>query len=418
MFDTSTPTAPNAAAANMAAVPPRPGTFPQELETEFAEMKNAAPSGGVLPGLLCATLLFHGLLIAERALTALPPRMFAARGGPVTALLLVFLLLPAGTRKGWPARAALAAFMAVFVAALLAGTPFAGAGQLLPMQTGVAALLLLLGWLTALPQGWTLLMTGGAMLVDVAALSFGPAMHTAGSAVIFESFWAPGCASALLLLLASVRHSEERRDFLMLRQSAFAGAPASPAQAHPQAEANADALHGSLHLDPQTGAANRAAFDMRFRAAWDNAAARRSSIALLFFSIDRLPDHKRDLGFKAVEALQQKVAGLLKEGLRRSDDMVARFDAQHFVVMMPGVGVDGSAQIGERLRGCIEEMRFFAAGKRQPVTVTVGTASIRAKRGTPREKLIEGAVQALEQARAAGTNVVCVEGRGCIPKMS
>ncbi len=412
MFDTSTPTAPNAAAANLAAVPPRPGTFPQELETEFAEMKSAAPSGGVLPGLLCATLLFHGLLIAERALTALPPRMFAARGGPVTALLLVFLLLPAGARKGWPARASLAAFMALFVAALLAGTPFAGAGQLLPMQTGVAALLLLLGWLTALPQGWTLLMTGGAMLVDVAALSFGPAIHAAGSAVVLESFWAPGCASALLLLLASVRRSEERRDFLMLRRSAFAGVQASPAQA--QAEAQADAFH----LDPQTGAANRAAFDMRFRAAWDNAAARRSSIALLFFSIDKLPEHKRDLGFKAVETLQQKVAGLLKEGLRRSDDMVARFDAQHFVVMMPGVGVDGSAQIGERLRGCIEEMRFFAAGKRQPVTVTVGTASIRAKRGTPREKLIEGAVQALEQARAAGTNVVCVEGRGCIPKMS
>ncbi len=412
MFDTSTPTAPNPTAAGMAAVPLRPGTFPLELETEFAEAASAVPSGGVLPGLLCATLLFHGLLIAERSLTALPPRMFAARGGPVTALLLVFLLLPALARKARPARAFLVFFMALLVAALLAGTPFAGAGQLLPMQTGVAALLLLLGWLTALPQGWTFLLTGSALLVDAAALCFGPAMHTAGSPVILESFWAPGCASALLLLLASVRHGEARRDFLLLRQSAFADVRrAAPAE-------QADTRDDALHLDPQTGVANRAAFDMRFRAAWDNAAARRSSIALLFFSIDNLPEGKRDLGFQGFETMQRKVAALLKEGLRRSDDMVARYDSQHFVVMMPGVGVDGSAQIGERLRGCVEEMRFFAAQKRYPVTVTVGTASIRAKRGTPREKLIEGAVQALEQARAAGSNVVCVEGRGCIPKMS
>jgi diguanylate cyclase (GGDEF)-like protein len=98
--------------------------------------------------------------------------------------------------------------------------------------------------------------------------------------------------------------------------------------------------------------------------------------------------------------------------------MVARFDNQHFVVMLPGVGTDGATQIAERLRGCVEQMAIYAGQKRHSATVTVGAASLRAKRGTPREKLVDCAVQALEQARCTGTNLVCVEGRGCIPRMS
>jgi diguanylate cyclase (GGDEF)-like protein len=212
---------------------------------------------------------------------------------------------------------------------------------------------------------------------------------------------------SLLVVFASVRYHEARRDFLLLRQAAFADATPASAEAAPMP-----------HLDPQTRVANRMAFDMRYRAAWEQAVVRRHSVALLFFSIDNFAEQKRDLGFKTADLIQAQVAGLLKDGLRRADDMVARFDNQHFVVMLPGVGTDGVTQIAERLRGCIEEMGFFAGQQRHFVTVTVGAASIRAKRGISREKLIDGAVHALDQARSTGSNLVCVEGRGCIPRMS
>ncbi len=409
MFETTTPNPLKVSASPAAAAALRTGRFPLELEHEFAEMQASVPSGGTLPALLGSALLFHSLLIAERTLLALPSRMFAVRGGPVTLLLLAYFLLPANFRKKESSRLFLVLFSMLVVAALVAGIPFMGAGQLLPVQTGVAVLMLLLGWLTALPRSWTLLTLGGTLTADAAFLLAGPAMQTVGLPVILESFWAPGCAVALLMLLASVRHSEARREFLLLRQAAFAGM---------QGGAATEPTSDNRHLDPQTGVASRPAFDMRFRSAWDNAAARRSSVALLFFSIDNLAEHKRDLGWKSAELLQTQVAGLLKESLRRADDMVARYDQHHFVVMLPGVGIDGSAQIGERLRGSIEEMAFYAGQKRHKATVTVGTASMRAKRGTPREKLADAAVAALEQARAAGPNTVCVDGRGCLPRMS
>ena len=408
MIETSTPDPLKPPAGGIAAEPVRPGHFPVELETEFAEMQAAAPTGGILPGLLGAGLLFHVLLISERALLLLPPRAFALRGGPVTVALLLLLLAPAPFRQKEVGRACMVLFAVLLVAVLLARVPFTGASQLLPIQTGVALLLLVMGILVALPRQWAGILTISALIADGASLFLGPAAQTTGLPVIAESMWAPGFAAALLLIIAGTRQNEARRDFLLLRQAAFAGVPAS----------SAEVAATSPHLDPETGVANRLAFDMRFRASWEQAAARRHSVALLFFSIDDLAEHKREKGFRFAEQLQGQVATLLKDSLRRSDDMVARFDNQHFVVMLPGVGTDGATQIAERLRGCIEEMAVFMGQKRHSATVTVGASSMRAKRGVPREKLVDGAVHALDQARSTGTNIVCVEGRGCIPRMS
>ncbi len=410
MFDTPTSSIQKTQPTGAPIAPLLQGRFPQELELEFAEIQAATPTGGTLPALLGSALLFHALLIGERAAVLLPPRMFVFRGAPVTLLLIAFLLLPAAVRRKEAGRGFVVAFTVILIGMLLAGVPFTRAEQLLPMQTGVAILLLMVGWMTALPRRWTTLAVGSALLVDAASLLFGAARHTIGVPIILESFWAPGFAAALLILLAAVRQNEARRDFLLVRQAAFAGVqtPASVAQ-NPE---------DAPHLDPETGIGNRLAFDMRFRAAWDQAAARRHSIALLFFSIDNFAEQKRDLGFRYSELLQSQVASLLKDGLRRSDDMVARFDGHHFVVMLPGVGTDGATQIAERLRGCIEEMPIFAGQRRHHATVTVGAASMRAKRAVDRERLVDSAVQALEQARATGNNLVCVEGRGCIPRMS
>ncbi len=404
MIETSTPNPLKPKAADFITEPARRGRLPLELETEFAEMQAAAPSGGMLPALLGAVLLFHGLLIAERAVMALSPSIFALRGGPVTLLLVCFLLLPAGVRRKEGSRFFLVAFGALLVFALLAGLPFAGAAQLLPMQTGVSIMLLLLGCLTALPRAWAVAFAGTAVVADAAALFIS---HAVSFPLALESLWAPIFAAAVIVLLAGARAGEARREFVLLRQAAFAGVPGGE-----------PASVADRTLDPETGVANRLAFDMRFRAAWEHAAGRRHSVALLFFSIDRFAEQKRDLGFRFSEVLQSQVAGLLKDSLRRSDDMVARFDNQHFVVMLPGVGTDGATQIAERLRGCIEDMAIYVGQKRHSATVTVGAASLRAKRGTPREKLIDCAVQALDQARSTGTNLVCVEGRGCIPRMS
>jgi diguanylate cyclase (GGDEF)-like protein len=207
-------------------------------------------------------------------------------------------------------------------------------------------------------------------------------------------------------LSAWVRREEARREFLALRTAAFEGVGRD------------GAIDDMRHLDLVTGVGSREAFDMRLRAAWEQATTGRKSVALLMFSIDDFAQKKRQHGQRYGDQVQTQVAALLKEGLRRSDDMVARYDMQHFVVMLPGVGTDGATQIAERLRGCVEELVVYVGDERHRATVTVGVASLRAKRTMSREKLIDCTTAALEQAKNTGQNLVCVEGRGCLPSMA
>ncbi len=401
MYESTTQQLSGAPAVSTGHAPAGKRHFPLEHEQEFAEVEAKAEAPRYVFTTICAGLLFHALLISERAFLGVSPKFFVFRGVPVTLGLLGVLLFAPALRRH--ARLLLCLVTWGAVVALVAGVDLSGAGALLPLETGIAALVLLCGWSAHLPVMWTAVLSGGMIVADLACLAAAPGGLTMLKA---DALFAPIFAAAYTLLSASVRQKEARREFLAIRTAAFAGVEAEPAPEE------------STHLDPVSGVGNRAAFDMRLRAAWEQAATRRNSVALLMFSIDDFAQKKRDHGHRYGDMLQLQVAGMLKEGLRRSDDMVARFDVHHFVVMLPGVGTDGATQIAERLRGCIEELVVYVGTERHRATVTVGVASVRAKRNVTRDRLIEAASQALEVAKHTGPNTVCVEGRGCLPKMA
>ncbi len=371
-----------------------------EHEAEFAEVQAATPNVSLLSTVIGAGLLFHALLIAERQVLGLHPSFFAARGVPVTLGLLGLFLIPLRLQEYTRALLCVVSWGAII--ALIAGLDLEHSGALLGMETGVATLMLILGWTARLPFSWTALLSVGMLTADAVAL----ASSRGGFTMLkLDSLFAPAFAVAFTLLSARARRDDARRDFLATRTAAFAGVDAD------------EIVEESRHLDPITGVGSRPAFDMRLRAAWERAAGRRNSVALLMFSIDDFSEKKRKHGYRYGDMLQTRIAAILKESLRRSDDMVARYDIQHFVVMLPGVGTEGATQIGERLRGCIEELTVYVGTERHRATVTVGVASLRAKRSVEREKLLECTIRALEQAKQTGPNTVCVEGRGCLPRM-
>jgi diguanylate cyclase (GGDEF)-like protein len=409
MFESTTALPKSVPPAGQGETPAIQRPFPPEYEAEFAELQERASSSKFPLTVLVAGLLFHAILIVERHSLGIHPGAFILRGAPLTLgllsllSLLSLLFLPPSTALARYTRVSLCLVGWGAVVALLGGVGIRDAGTLFSLQTAVAALILLLGWTPRLPIAWTAALSGGMLAANVLCVALG--MHHLGAAAL-QSIFAPAFATGFCLLTGWVRQAEARRDFMGLRTAAFAGV-----------EPGAGAEEGR-HLDPITGVGSREAFDMRLRAAWEQALTRRNSVALMLFSMDDFTQKRRTHGQRVCDQLQTKIAGLLKESLRRSDDMVARYDMHHFVVMLPGVGTDGATQIAERLRGCIEEMSVYVDGQRYQATVTVGVASLRAKRVTPREKLIDCTVAALEQGKNSGQNLVCVEGRGCLPSMA
>jgi diguanylate cyclase (GGDEF)-like protein len=401
MYETMTPVKLPPAAAGLGVAASRQ-QFPVELEAEFSELQAVAPCPSFLPAAVAAGLIFHALLIAEHQLLHLDTPLFALRALGVTVALVALMLLPAGERVRTGGRALALTSVARMVLALLGGISFENPVDLFGIQTGVAALIVLAGVSLRLPFAWGTLLAAVAFATDAAALVSIPGV---APVLRLESLWAPTLATAFSILSGWVRMQEARRSFLATRHAAFAEVQAGPS---PDAH----------HLDEVTGIANRTAFDMRLRAAWENAVARRNSVALLAFSIDEFSQQKKQYGQRFGDMLQTQIASVLKDGLRRSDDMVARYDMHHFVVMLPGVGLDGATQIAERLRGCVEEVAVYVGTSRHRATVTVGVASLRAKRGCHRDQLVESSLQALEQAKAQGSNLVFVGGRGCLPRMA
>ena len=401
MYETMTPVNSQTPAAGVGVAASRQ-QFPVELEAEFSELQAVAPCPSFLPGALAAGLLFHSLLIAERQFLHLDIPLFAVRALGITAALVSLMLLPAAHRVRTPCRILALVSVSMIMPALLAGVSFDNPIDLLGIQTGLAALIVLAGFSLRLPFAWSTLLALGALSTDAAALG---SVSAVSPMLRIESLWAPALAAAFSIMSGWVRMQEARRSFLATRHAAFAEVQATPS---PDAH----------HLDEVTGIANRTAFDMRLRAAWENAVARRNSVALLAFSIDEFSQQKKQYGQRFGDMLQTQIASVLKDGLRRSDDMVARYDMHHFVVMLPGVGLDGATQIAERLRGCVEEVAVYVGTHRHRATVTVGVASMRAKRGAHRDQLVEGTLEALEQAKGQGSNLVFVGGRGCLPRMA
>ena len=364
-------------------------------------MQASAPSPSLVPAALMTALLFHALLVAERVLLQLHPSWFTFRGLAITAGAGALMLLPLRHRGQTAARILATVTVLGMMAALVTGVPFRGVSDLLAIQSGTAALILLAGFMLRLPLSWQILLASGSVATNALALFDVPGVP---ARLKVESLWAPVLAAAFTILSSWVRTQEARREFLATRKAAFADVQPAGGEAR--------------HLDEVTGIANRTAFDMRLRAAWENAVTRRNSVALLVFAIDEFAQQKKQYGQRFGDMLQTQVASVLKDGLRRSDDMVARYDMHHFVVMLPGVGLDGATQIAERLRGCVEEVAVYVGTNRHRATVTVGVASMRAKRGGHRDQLVEGGLLALEQAKSFGANIVFVEGRGCLPRMA
>lgn len=160
--------------------------------------------------------------------------------------------------------------------------------------------------------------------------------------------------------------------------------------------------------DALTGLPSRHRFAEFLGRDWRRAGDEQSSIAVLLLDVDFFASYNAGLGREAGDACLRRIAGVIAGRIKRSSDLVARYEEDCFAVVLAGAEEAGVMSVAEWLRGEIEShmMPHGASTVSEYVTVSVGFAVSTPRAGARAEGLVASAQAALVTAKELGRNAV------------
>ncbi len=178
---------------------------------------------------------------------------------------------------------------------------------------------------------------------------------------------------------------------------------------------HADSLAREASTDPLTGLANRRRFDRELERAFAAHRERSEPMAVIFCDADRFKSVNDNHGHAAGDAILIELARRL-QGVVGMAGVVARYGGEEIAVVLPGVGIDAAAVLGEQMRDAVASEPFgLSKIDCEPdlltVTVSVGVAATDADRPGRYDnvlQLVNDADACVYDAKRAGRNRVFV----------
>lgn len=158
-------------------------------------------------------------------------------------------------------------------------------------------------------------------------------------------------------------------------------------------------LQRTAYHDALTGLLNRHAVDLVDRRVYRSSLFEPVS-SILLLDLDRFKGINDRLGHDAGDRALQAVAGVLRDTLRRGDEII-RWGGEEFLVCLPQTPLADASRVAEKLRSAVEGIT-----EPERITVSIGACEI-----APVQHLTQAVVradEALRNAKSAGRNQVCV----------
>lgn len=168
------------------------------------------------------------------------------------------------------------------------------------------------------------------------------------------------------------------------------------------------ALEESSLIDGLTKVTNRRQFDAQFETEWLRAIRDGSALSLIMIELDDFKLYSEHYGHLAGEQSLKDVAGELLRTRSRNSDLVARYSAETFVILLPNT--EEPAILAEKCRVNIEKL--YIPDEVSPVseylTISLGVMTVIPTQSCNPDDFINETSNALSQARLAGKNRVSV----------
>ncbi len=161
-----------------------------------------------------------------------------------------------------------------------------------------------------------------------------------------------------------------------------------------------DELHQHACYDSLTGLANRRLLVERLDLALERSALDHKTHALIFVDVDRFKSINDSLGHVTGDGLLVAIGARLK-GVIRSNDLLARFGGDEFVVLLEDVaGVDVAVAAARRICAAVEQPMTLPDGYELVASVSVGVALT--EPGKTADDVLRDADVAMYEAKAKG----------------
>lgn len=159
----------------------------------------------------------------------------------------------------------------------------------------------------------------------------------------------------------------------------------------------------AAHMDPLTGANNRAALDKTLQREVELAHRHRLPLSVVLLDLDKFKDINDGYGHSAGDYILKTLVTCIDETVRGSD-MLFRYGGEEFMLILSGTDSEGAKRIAERLRAAIEAYPFVYDRQEIAVTASFGVATLQSR--DDGKRLFNKADTALYQAKEMGRNQV------------
>ena len=171
-----------------------------------------------------------------------------------------------------------------------------------------------------------------------------------------------------------------------------------------RAHAELDQLAG---LDGLTGVPGRRRFEHVAQTEWQRARRSGQPLSVLVCDLDQFGEYNQRFGRPAGDLCLKKLAGVLTGQLKRPSDLVARYGAERFAIVLPDTGLDGAVRVAEACRHSLEHLGMsHPSPERRVVTMSIGVAANVPGEDDTLDTLLARADEALQAAKARGRNRV------------
>jgi len=133
-------------------------------------------------------------------------------------------------------------------------------------------------------------------------------------------------------------------------------------------------LEDRYRRDPMTGVFNRGHLDRVLDSEFRSAVVGGWPLSIVFADLDNFKRVNDTYGHAAGDAVLPATANIIRDVVRETD-CVARYGGEEFIIILPGLGADGTRKIAERLLEALRSFHHPVAGGTLIMTASLGIAT-------------------------------------------